>query len=742
MHNSFFIDFFCILLPSKSTIMKKSYLLLILLPFLISFKIYAQNLTVDFSACTNSTDCRIFWNNAPPALITTVLCSGTTIFTTHGSPHYFTSSKRAVELESAYSSSENNFEGFAISYNFKVGYSYQFKITATGMKPNGTVYPERPTLVLSLLPSNIIKNDDGCGFGQLDQFETLIDEYYPQQFTTGTTIGQSESPLPSDIHTVNFPSLHSSFSYLSLRTNTAPGFSTTPNYQALIYKVEIIETKSPFTVSQSSGSITCQTQTSKTFTVNNPNSIPGVTGYNWNLGTQPNGWIYNGSPAPQFINTISNTLTLQNAINAPVLNSPTVTVMVNNAVWGSYTSTVSYDPCPCLPSPVSPANLHVTSITHSSAIVSWDAQPGVSFYGNYYGATSNSFSTSSNSVTLTSLKTNSSYTVYLYATNCHGSNGGQPISFTTSTCPAPTNVTASITSGGISISWTPVSGGAEYYLFGADNLTNPSSNYCCGSASSPPVLFNYVNSGNTYQAYVKAVCDASNVSPISIKSAPVTYVPCASPTGAPYGQPSGNSIYLYFPNAPTGCLSYNLKYRNYSNPSLEYTVLSIPTASTYILTSSNLVKGQSYQFAIQSNCSSGSTSDYGPWSTTPTGYYRIMEHIKSNKKNLSDSVTLDYHQDSLSAKKNINKFSSALVLYPNPAESEITISFENQEMAKPELVIINSLGKEVLKKNLANLNSGGTQSDKINVSKFSNGVYIVKLKLGTKVLTEKFVIQR
>lgn len=86
--------------------MKKSYLLLILLPVLISFKSNAQNLSVDFSACTNSTDCRLFWANTPPALNTTVLCSGATIFTTHGSPHYFTSSKRAVELESAYSTSE------------------------------------------------------------------------------------------------------------------------------------------------------------------------------------------------------------------------------------------------------------------------------------------------------------------------------------------------------------------------------------------------------------------------------------------------------------------------------------------------------------------------------------------------------------------------------------------------------------------------------------------------------------
>lgn len=608
--------------------------------------------------------------------------------------------------------------------------------------PNGTVYPDRPLLVLSFLPSNIIKNNDGCGFGQLDQFESIIDEYYPNQFTPGTTIGQNESPLSVDTRTINYPSLLSSFSYLSLRTSTAPGFSTTPNYQALIYKIEIVETKSQFNVSQSSGSTTCQTQTSKTFTVNNPKSIPGVTGYNWNLGTQPNGWLYNGSPAPQFINTSNNTLTLQNAINAPVLISPTVTVMVNNLAWGSYTSTVAYDPCPCLPFPALPTNVQVTSITHSSAVVSWDAQPGVSFYGNYYGVTSNSFSTSSNSVTLTSLKTNSSYAVYVYATNCHGSNGGQPISFTTSTCPAPTNVTASNTTGGISISWTPIPGGAEYYEFGADNLTNPSQNFCCNSAGSSPALFNYVNSGNTYKAYVKAVCDANNESPISIKSAPVTYVPCTSPTGSPYGQPSGNSIYLYFPNAPNGCLSYNLKYRNYSNPSLEYSILNIPTVSPYVLTSSNLVKGQSYQFAIQCNCSSGSTSDYGPWSTTPTGYYRLTSSNQNGQVSVSvDSILMINNHDSLLVEREYDQLKNTLKIFPNPAVNSVTISYINTNKNRAELTIFSVKGSKVFGKKLV-AGISGIQYEKINTSNFSSGAYLAKLKLGNQLLIQKFVIQR
>ncbi|MBI1781710.1 MAG: T9SS type A sorting domain-containing protein [Sphingobacteriales bacterium] len=45
-----------------------------------------------------------------------------------------------------------------------------------------------------------------------------------------------------------------------------------------------------------------------TFTINNNNNTTGITGYTWNVGTVPNGWLYNGSAAPATIAVTSTTL--------------------------------------------------------------------------------------------------------------------------------------------------------------------------------------------------------------------------------------------------------------------------------------------------------------------------------------------------------------------------------------------------------------------------------------------------
>lgn len=74
--------------------------------------------------------------------------------------------------------------------------------------------------------------------------------------------------------------------------------------------IQIIRPRS-FKVSPASVAITCGSTTPVTYTVENVYSASGITDYTWNLGSTPNGWIYNGSPAPPSISTnTSNTITL------------------------------------------------------------------------------------------------------------------------------------------------------------------------------------------------------------------------------------------------------------------------------------------------------------------------------------------------------------------------------------------------------------------------------------------------
>lgn len=301
--------------------------------------------------------------------------------------------------------------------------------------------------------------------------------------------------------------------------------------------------------------------------------------------------------------------------------------------------------------PVKPEGLYATNISSSSAVLNWNAQPGVTFYGSYYGGGGGSIEgTTSNSYTLSNLLPNTTYTCYLSAYNVCSASAAATFSFTTLTT-------------------------------------------------------------------------------------------CPTPAGSPYGQPVGNSIYLYFPTTPAGCSSYNLKYKIYGTTQ-EYTISNIPTTSPYIL--NNLVHGNQYQFSIQCNCSDGMSGSYGPWSQTPTYFYRStkpLESLNNSMRAITYQDSLAY-QDSLSREVDINNVSKELILYPNPAKDVINILFKSNGAAKPELIIMNTEGTEVMKKYLNYGKSKSIQSDNVDINMLNSGVYILKLRLGSKVLTRKLVVQK
>jgi hypothetical protein len=60
----------------------------------------------------------------------------------------------------------------------------------------------------------------------------------------------------------------------------------------------------------SSLQLTCGTSSPTTFTVENGSQATCVTSYDWDLGSNDNNWLYNGSPAPRFITTTTPSLTI------------------------------------------------------------------------------------------------------------------------------------------------------------------------------------------------------------------------------------------------------------------------------------------------------------------------------------------------------------------------------------------------------------------------------------------------
>lgn len=77
-------------------------------------------------------------------------------------------------------------------------------------------------------------------------------------------------------------------------------------------------------------------------------------------------------------------------------------------------------------------------------------------------------------------------------------------------------------------------------------------------------------------------------------------------------------------------------------------------------------------------------------------------------------------------------------LHPNPANKNVTISFNSIEKERHTLIIQNMKGQQVLNESIPIQN--GLASKVIDVSQFKSGVYFVKVVNGSSIVTKKLVV--
>ncbi|MFA9215269.1 MAG: immunoglobulin-like domain-containing protein [Candidatus Methylacidiphilales bacterium] len=85
---------------------------------------------------------------------------------------------------------------------------------------------------------------------------------------------------------------------------------------------------------------------------------------------------------------------------------------------------------------------------------------------------------------------------------------------------------------------------------------------------------------------------------------------------------------------------------------------------------------------------------------------------------------------------NVNGISSSVKVYPSPAYAELNVSIENINQLPAQLVIVDMLGREVLKQiiNTKNFN------EQINISQLNNGVYFLNISNANGMQTVKFMV--
>ncbi len=295
---------------------------------LIMFSAKSQNIIINYDNYSTN-QCNAFYPISPT--INNVLHTST------GGQPIFDNVNKWVKLD-AFANGSNIYSGteYKVDYNFKQGYSYTITVNAVSKTPT---FPE-PNCRLRLEFSKA-----SSGGGTSCNGVELLNSNIQQGFNT---TNQEIQPSNFFDKTYQFNSLTSAKSSIFIASNLLFINGTASSY-VIIKKITITEIPptAGFTLSPSTLELQKGTSTTQTFTVNNVNNTPNVSGYSWNLGAIPNGWLYNGSAAPSTISTPTNSISLSSVACASVVKNISAAGIING---------VSY--------PTNACNVNLTSPTY------------------------------------------------------------------------------------------------------------------------------------------------------------------------------------------------------------------------------------------------------------------------------------------------------------------------------------------------------------------------------------------
>ncbi len=331
--------------------------LISILLLLFSMAAIGQNVTIDYQAWNPSgTTCSLFVN--PTNVPATGTASGTIEHQRKLGQTVYSNSDSSIQMQTVYQTTGGVSQGarFRIAYNFKAGYSYMIYVTAAAIE-NTVGLPTGPFMRLD------VNNNGGGGSTGCNGPETV--NYNP-----------GGSPAAVKLSSNSFQEFQ--FVFPALGTQPTLEITAFPEVNGgtktvRVRKIRIVETppSTSFSITPASVPITCGSTTPVTFTVNNGGGTTGITGYTWNLGATPNGWLLpNGTPAPTTYSTgTTSTLTLTpvcgfvqknvsatvaaNAINYNTTNSGTVSItqpslsINGNSTLCSGTTNYSINNLPC-----------------------------------------------------------------------------------------------------------------------------------------------------------------------------------------------------------------------------------------------------------------------------------------------------------------------------------------------------------------------------------------------------------
>jgi hypothetical protein len=211
---------------------------------------------------------------------------------------------------------------YAIKYPFKDGYTYSIEVAAWQLEPaKGTI--QLALSVIDQLPDPNKSNPAACRAVNSDCWTPLLGS---GSLLNATWLGTNHSSQTI----INNWTTTKSYNYLTVLASKG----STAGSVAFIGQIVIHEAPPAYTLAPTNITKLCGTGLTQTFTISDVHNSGKVSSYTWDLGSDNNGWLYNGAPAPRTINTNSPTLDLTAADCA----FPTNVTATANRSTGSYTT--------------------------------------------------------------------------------------------------------------------------------------------------------------------------------------------------------------------------------------------------------------------------------------------------------------------------------------------------------------------------------------------------------------------
>lgn len=247
---------------------------------LLSLHTFSQTIHYTNTGLTN--DCNVFNTSTPVSI------DGHKHYPVYGGAGIFNNAL-ILKCQNGSTSATKLGAAYAIEYPFKSGYLYRISGRAwKAANQTTTGIPQLAFTTFATLPTPVAGMPTPCDAIRQSFWGSML-------LDARNTVSLNDSQDEQLFCEFN---ADQDFSYLGVLSWGGAGNMYT---FAAIGEITITEIPPRFTLSPLNLTKECGQGLSQLFQVTDVNSVGGITSYVWHLGPVPNGWLYNGQPAPDSI---------------------------------------------------------------------------------------------------------------------------------------------------------------------------------------------------------------------------------------------------------------------------------------------------------------------------------------------------------------------------------------------------------------------------------------------------------